>query len=91
MSVHHGNFARKDLAPGGQPPHDGNMEARIAKLEDHVGKLREDVATGTERLKHVATKAWVMGGVIIVLLGILGAVWWMAQQYLAPILAHLGK
>jgi hypothetical protein len=77
------------VANGGEPPHDGSMEARIAKLEDHVGTIREDVATIKERLKHVATKAWILGGVIAVLLAILGAMWWMAQQYLGPILQHI--
>ena len=79
------------VANSGDPPHDGGMEARLAKLEDHVGNIREDVATMKERLFHTATKAWIMGGVIVVMLSILGGVWWTAQQYLGPILRHLGK
>lgn len=45
------------LAGGGDPPHDGGMEARIAKLEDHVGQLREDVAVIRERQSHMPTNA----------------------------------
>jgi len=83
--------ASGSLASHREPPHDDGMEARVAKLEEHVGHLREDVATIKERLSHTATKAWIMGGVIVVLIGVLGGVWWTAQQYLGPILQHLGK
>ncbi|WP_077445388.1 hypothetical protein [Rhodanobacter sp. C05] len=86
-----GTYKDKGLATGGSGPHDPDMLARIAQLEQHCSDLRVDVATIKERLNHVATKAWIMGGVVIVLLGILGGVWWMAQQYLGPILQHLGK
>lgn len=82
---------QRPIATGGNGTHDGGMEARLVRLEDHVGHLREDMATVKERLSHTATKAWIMGGVIVVLLGILGGVWWTAQQYLIPILQHLGK
>lgn len=51
-------FQRRDgLAPGGEPPHDGGMETRVAKLEEHVGKLREDVAIVKERMTHMPTSA----------------------------------
>lgn len=76
------------LAGGREPPHDGGMEARITRLEEHLGTLREDVATIKERLSHTATKAWVMGGVIVVLVAVVGGFWWIAQQYLIPILQH---
>lgn len=86
------------LAGGSEPPHDGGMEARLARIEsrvdrltDQLADLRTDVATSTERLSHVATKAWVLGGLVATLLTIIGAAWWMAQQYLGPILQHLGK
>jgi hypothetical protein len=45
------------VARGGNPPHDGGMEARVAKLEEHVGQLREDVATIKERITHMPTNA----------------------------------
>ncbi len=77
------------LAPGGEPPHDSDMEARVSRLEEHVGKLREDVATIKERLSHTATKTWVLGGVVAVLVAVIGGFWWITQQYLIPILhAH---
>lgn len=48
---------RKSVDHGGVPPHDGGMEARITKLEEHVGNLREDVAVVRERLSHMPTNA----------------------------------
>lgn len=45
------------LAGGGNPPHDEAMDGRIAKLDEHVGKLREDVAVVKERLSHMPTNA----------------------------------
>jgi hypothetical protein len=87
--------ARKPLASGGEPPHDGGMEARAAKLEEHVGNLRVDVARIDVKLDGVlanmATKVWILTGALVTVLAILGAVWWMAQQYLAPILHALPK
>lgn len=50
-------YSIKPLAGGGEPPHDGVMEARVAKLEEHVGQLREDMATVKERLNHMPTNA----------------------------------
>lgn len=84
------NTTSSGVASGGEPPHDGGMEARVSRLEEHVGHLREDVATIRERLSHTATKAWVMGGVIVVLIAVIGGFWWIAQQYLIPILQHTG-
>jgi hypothetical protein len=33
-----------ELAGGGGPPHDGGMEARVAKLEETMQGVREDLA-----------------------------------------------
>lgn len=60
----------------------GRIEAAITTITADVGALRAD-------MKHVATKTWVLGGVAAVLVAILGAAWWMVQQYLGPILQAL--
>jgi len=71
------------------------MQARIARLEDQVTGLRIDAARVETKVdglgQHMATKAWVLTGALAVLVAIVGAAWWMVQQYLAPILQHLGK
>jgi hypothetical protein len=83
---------------GGQPPHDGNMEPRVARLETAVDRIDQDltaikvsIARIETRLENVATKTWVLGGAIAVLVALVGGFWWIAQQYLAPILAAAGK
>lgn len=43
-----------------------------------------------ERLSHTATKSWVLGGAIVVMTGTLSALWWITQQYLAPLLHASG-
>lgn len=65
------------------------MDARVAKLEEHVGNIRVDVATMKERLAHTATKAWVLGGTLTGAGIILAAMWWLVRAYLEPILTHL--
>lgn|GEM_PF-2109462 len=49
------------LAGGGDPPHDGGMEARVAKLEDTMTTVRERLVAIETKLDHVdktmATKA----------------------------------
>ncbi len=57
QSVDTGKTYGSGVAPGGKPPHDEGMEARVAKLEEHVGQLREDMATVKERLSHMPTNA----------------------------------
>lgn len=89
------NFVERrsaQLAKNGGGTHDGDMEdllRRVGNLEQSGTQIRERLSTIEERLSHTATKAWVMGGAIVVLIAILGGFWWMAQQYLGPILRHL--
>ena len=83
------------LAIGGEPPHDGGMEARVAKLEETMTSVRERLVAIETRLVHIegnmATKLWVMTGAVLVLLAVVGGFWWIAQQYLAPILHATAK
>ena len=37
------------------------MEARVARLEEHVSTLRADVAVIKERMTHMPTKLWIAG------------------------------
>lgn len=45
------------LDKGGEPPDDGDMEARVAKLEDFVVEARDRLTKIESRLDHMATKA----------------------------------
>jgi hypothetical protein len=82
----------------GNPPGDEQMSARVDRLdrvceriEGDISTLKVDVGSIKTELPHLATKTWILGGVITVLIGIVLACWWAAQQYLGPILQHLGK
>lgn len=75
----HPKFASKDrpLASGHEPPHDGGMEARVAKLEaamEHVQEDIRDIKTDLRafRADTSANFRWVLGamsGGFIILLG----------------------
>lgn len=74
------------------------MDPRVDRLERVVDRNDRDitaikVSIGKieTRLDDVATKTWVMGGAIAVLVTMVGGFWWIAQQYLAPILAAAGR
>lgn len=86
------------VVPPSEPPHDGGMDPRVDRIERVVDRIDGDltaikVSIGKieTRLDNVATKTWVMGGAIAVLVTLIGGFWWIAQQYLAPILAASGK
>lgn len=42
------------------------------------------------QMEPVSTKARVLGGAMAVMVALAGGFWWMAQQYLAPMLAAAG-
>lgn len=63
---------KRPLPPGGEPPYDGGMEARIAKLEagvEHIqGDLKEIKADIRQVRGDVRTQLyWVLGGFAAVL------------------------
>ena len=51
----------KSVDKGGSPPHDGNMEARITKLENFVVDARERLTKIETRLDQTATKSDIAG------------------------------
>ncbi|MGY3229448.1 hypothetical protein ACVWWJ_000932 [Luteibacter sp. HA06] len=59
------------------------VEGRLSGVEGRLGVVEE-------RLSHTATKTWVLGCAVALLLatlsGTLGGVWWIVQQYIGPLL-----
>jgi hypothetical protein len=51
------SYSGGGVAPGGKPPYDGSMEARLAKLEEFAADARERLAKIEVRLDQTATKA----------------------------------
>ncbi|UPG93121.1 hypothetical protein [Luteibacter aegosomatissinici] len=66
-----------------------DTRADVRHIASKVGELATKVDVIEERTMHVATKTWVLSGVIVVLITILSACGWAVQQYLGPILAKL--
>jgi hypothetical protein len=66
-----------------------DTRAQVRNIANKVGGIANKVDVMEERTRHVATKAWVLSGVVVVLVTIIGACGWAAQQYLGPILARL--
>ena len=48
---------KRSLPPGGEPPYDGGMEARVTALEKAAADVRERLARIETRLEATATKA----------------------------------
>lgn len=67
-----------------------DLATRVGRLEGAVMKMSGDIGSIQAEMKHVATKTWVLGGVVAVMLTVAAAGWWMVQQYLGPILRGLG-
>jgi hypothetical protein len=68
----------------GEPPYDGDMDARVARLEDFAGETRERLARVEVKLDHMGTKLdhiatdvsqfkwWALGSVLAVVLAVVG-------------------
>ena len=65
------------LAGGGEPPHDGGMEARVAKLESAVEHIQRDLGEIKIDIREVKGEArsdfrLLFGALIFVALGLAG-------------------
>lgn len=60
---------------------------RLGNVENKVGTIGNDLATITERVSHLPTKTAVYSIAGTFLVGALGALWWVVQQFLAPLLS----
>ncbi|MCO7245262.1 hypothetical protein [Halomonas sp. Mc5H-6] len=88
---------------GGEPPM-SNLEHRVGKLESDAGDIKVTLArmegkfdTMDAKLNNFVTWKSAFAGLTVITLGLLaaigttiGAAWWMAQQYLAPLLQAAG-
>jgi len=84
---------RIDVLDGRMGQLEGRMDriaVRMAGVEMSVMDLSGRVSVLEERISHTATKTWVLGGVVATLLAMVGAFWWIVQQYLAPLLRAAG-
>lgn len=79
----HPKFARyAKVERGGDPPQDGGMHARIDRLDRVVERIDSDltaikvsIAGIDERLKHVPTKAQLLGWGLAGAVVVVGALW----------------
>ena len=76
------NLPTRPVASGSEPPHDDGMDARIERLDRAVERIDADltsirvsVAGIDERLKHVATKAQLLGWGLAGAVVVVGALW----------------
>lgn len=74
-----------------------NTEARVEHLERDVGDIKVALARMEGKLDNCVTWKAAFAGLAVLTLGLLGvigtvigAAWWMAQQYLAPLLQAAG-
>ncbi len=71
------NFPSRGLVPPREPPHDGGMEARVAKLESTAEHMRDDVHDIKADLRSIRDSARtdfriLFGAIIAVALGLAG-------------------
>jgi hypothetical protein len=66
------------------------VENRLCGVEGRLVGVDGRLGVVEERLSHTATKTWVLGCAVALLLatlsGTLGGVWWIVQQYIGPLL-----
>mgnify|MGYP000946995452 CR=1 FL=1 len=60
-----------------EPPHNGDMDSRVAKLEDFAQDARERLARVETKLDHIdkevsSFKWWLIGAIITILFTVLG-------------------
>lgn len=67
-----------------------DLAGRLCFAEENIAEIRRRLAVIEERLSQTATKSWVLGCAVALLVamltGTLGGVWWIVQQYIGPLL-----
>lgn len=70
-----------------------DLAGRVGRIETSITAITADVSSLKSDMKHVATKTWILWGVVVTLLGVFGSVFggiaWLVQQYLGPIMTKL--
>lgn len=74
------------------------MDGRLRALESGMTDVKVSLGKIETRLDHIeknmVTKgqlaSWALFGLLAIVGSTVGGVWWMAQQYLAPILKSIG-
>lgn len=73
----------------------GNMESRVARLEENVTDIKVSVGKIETRLdyieKNMFTKGMAAAYALVGIIAVFSAGWWVVQQYLSPILHALPK
>jgi len=66
------------------------LGGRLAFADENMADVRRRLAVIEERVSHTATKSWVLGCAVALLVatlgGTLGGFWWIVQQYIGPLL-----
>ncbi|WP_201752549.1 hypothetical protein [Pseudomonas knackmussii] len=79
----------------GSPPGGGDLDTRIINLERDMTDVKVAIGKVETRLESIQSNMVTKGQLAVyALLGLMavgGGGWWVVQQYLAPILAAIGK
>lgn len=67
--------------------HMNDVLQRLGNVERDVSILKSDVTGIKERLTHMPTNAQMFAIAGVFLIAAIGALWWIVQQFLQPILA----
>jgi len=62
------------------------LVSRVQRLEDSDKRASEAIARVEEQLKHVATKTWILGGVLAVMVAFVGTVVGILPTVARPLL-----
>ncbi|HCF6594065.1 TPA: hypothetical protein NII76_006072 [Pseudomonas aeruginosa] len=83
----------------GLPPGGDGVDTRIINLERDMTDVKVALGKVETRLEGIEARMvtkgqmaiWALSSLLVVGGSFLAAVWWVVQQYLAPILAAIGK
>jgi len=74
-----------------QPDEEADMQERLAEVERNVSDVKATLARIEVKVDNCVTKAQLASYAFLGVLGVLGAGWWVVQQYLSPILQSVGS